>query len=337
MASDDRKTGVLRRGVTLAVSVGCPCGVGPEVAVVAARSIDPSRGTLLLVGDPGAIADAAALRKIDLGALPHVSIVPASTLPAADRVPGKPGPAAGRAQLAAVDRALELVMSERAAAMVTGPVSKHEIAAAGMPFVGHTEYLQEKTRASHVVMLFAGPRLRTSLVTTHLALRDVPAAITADVVSRTIVMTARALWRDFGVAAPRVAVVGLNPHAGEHGMFGHEDRDVIAPAVADASVILDGIATVVGPVPAEAAFRQAKDGLWDAVVAMYHDQATIASKLLDFGDAVNVTLGLPIIRTSVDHGTGYDIAGKGIADARGMHAALELAFEIAARRSQPAR
>ena len=333
MASDERKTGAQRRAVTLAVSVGCPCGIGPEVAVAAAKLIDPTRGRLLLVGDPSAIADAAALRKIDLETLRHVVIVPASTLSSENRVPGKPGAAAGRAQLAAIDRALELVLTEQAEAMVTGPVSKHEIAAGGLPFIGHTEYLQQKTHASHVVMLFAGPRLRTSLVTTHLALRDVPSAIKVDDVTRTIVMTARSLWRDFGVESPKVAVTGLNPHAGEHGMFGHEDRDVIAPAIADAAVVLDGIATIAGPIPAEAAFRQAKDGVWDAVVAMYHDQATIALKLLDFGDAVNVTLVLPIVRTSVDHGTGYDIAGKGIADARGMQSAIELAFTIAARRT----
>jgi 4-hydroxythreonine-4-phosphate dehydrogenase len=169
-------------------------------------------------------------------------------------------------------------------------------------------------------------------VTTHLAIKDVPAALTVANVSRTIVTTARALWRDFGIESPRVVVTGLNPHAGEHGMFGSEDRDVIAPAVADARIMLSGIATVDGPVAAEAAFRMARDGAWDAVVAMYHDQATIASKLLDFGDAVNVTLGLPIVRTSVDHGTGYDIAGKGVADARGMAAAMQLAIEMCGRR-----
>ncbi len=337
MASPDRNTSVRHGGeLVLAVSVGCPSGVGPEVAVVAAAAIGAGRGRILLVGDRGAIGAAASLRRIDLRALPYVSIDAVSDLPASARTPGKPSAGAGKAQLAAIDRALELVVTEEAHALVTGPVSKHEIAREGESFVGHTEYLQVKTGAAHVVMLFAGKRLRTSLVTTHLAMKNVPAAITASLVTRTIVATARSLWRDFGVAVPKLVVAGLNPHAGEHGMFGSEDRDVIAPAVADAAVLLDGIATVTGPIGAESAFRQAKDGAWDAVVAMYHDQATIASKLLDFGDAVNVTLGLPIVRTSVDHGTGYDIAGKGIADAAGMQAAMELALAMAGRRAKVA-
>ncbi len=320
------------RRAVLAVSVGCPCGIGPEVSVVAAAALDPARADVLLVGDAGAIVDAAAQRGIDLRALSHIRVVSVSTLDKASRMPGDPSVAAGRSQLAAIDRALDLVVTGVADAIVTGPVSKHAIAKTGVPFVGHTEYLEEKTNASHVVMMFAGPRLKTSLATTHVAIKDLPGALNTALVSRTIVTTARALWRDFGIAAPRVVVTGLNPHAGEHGMFGTEDRDVIAPAVADARLMLDGIASVDGPVAAEAAFRQARDGAWDVVVAMFHDQATIASKLLDFGSAVNVTLGLPIVRTSVDHGTGYDIAGQGKADAAGMTAAMDLAIGMTNQR-----
>jgi 4-hydroxythreonine-4-phosphate dehydrogenase len=287
----------------------------------------------VLVGDPGAIADAAALRGIDLAALAHVTIEATSALAPAERTPGHPGPPAGRAQLAAIDRALDLVLAGEAEAIVTGPVSKQAIASSGALFTGHTEHLQARTHSPHVVMCFVGPRLRTSLVTTHLAIADLPAAITRAAVTRTVVLTARALVQDFGLVRPRVAVTGLNPHAGEGGMFGTEERDTIAPGIADAVAALGDEADVHGPLAAEAAFRQARDGRWDAVVAMFHDQATIASKLLDFGDAVNVTLGLPIVRTSVDHGTGYDIAGRGCAEAQGMRAALELAFAMAARRA----
>jgi 4-hydroxythreonine-4-phosphate dehydrogenase len=227
-----------------------------------------------------------------------------------------------------------MVLAGEAGAIVTGPVSKHAVALSGVSFVGHTEHLQARTGSAHAVMCFAGPRLRTSLVTTHLALDLVPAAVTREAVARTVTITARALAGDFGVARPRLVVAGLNPHAGEGGLFGTEERDAIAPGVADAAAALGASAEVVGPRAAEAAFREARDGRWDAVVAMYHDQATIASKLLDFGDAVNVTLGLPIVRTSVDHGTAYDIAGRGVADARGMRAAIELAFAMAARRTR---
>lgn len=320
------------RAVKIAVSVGCPCGIGPEVAVLAATQIPPARGTIALVGDTGAIADAAALRGVDLSAHAHVTVVSTSHLPPEQRRPGEPGPEAGRAQLAAIDGALGMVLAGDAVALVTGPVSKQAIASAGVPFVGHTEYLRMRTGSGPVVMFFVGPRLRTSLVTTHLALADVPRAVTREAVARTIALTARSLQRDFGIEHPRLVVAGLNPHAGEGGMFGSEEQKSIAPGIADAAALLGDSAEVVGPVSAEAAYRQARDGQWDAVIAMYHDQATIASKLLDFGDAVNITLGLPIVRTSVDHGTGYDIAGRGVADPRGMRAAMEMAFAIASRR-----
>jgi 4-hydroxythreonine-4-phosphate dehydrogenase len=256
-------------------------------------------------------------------------------LPEAERSPGRPTPAAGRSQCDAIDRALQCVTSRSADALVTGPVSKHAIASAGIPFVGHTEHLQQRTGAPFVVMLFAGPRLRTALVTTHLAIRDVPAALTVSAIRDTIVVAARAMREQFAIVKPRVVVAGLNPHAGEGGMFGDEEERVIGPAVAEATALLADDATLRGPVAAEAAFRQARDGAWDLVVAMFHDQATIASKLLDFGDAVNVTLGLPIVRTSVDHGTGYDIAGRGVADPRGMIAAMRLAIAMARSGARP--
>jgi 4-hydroxythreonine-4-phosphate dehydrogenase len=319
--------------VRLAVSVGCPCGIGAEVAVLAASALAGEDVRIVLVGDEGAIADAASLRSIDLASLPHVAVERVSALSRNERLAGRPTAEAGRSQLSAIDRALDLVLKHRADALVTGPVSKHAIASTGVPFVGHTEHLQARTGADTAVMLFAGPKLRTSLVTTHVAIADVPGAITQDGVRTTIVLMVGALRDRFAIARPRIVVTGLNPHAGEGGMFGNEEASVIEPAVRDVSRTLDDTAIVVGPIAAEAAFRQARDGAWDAVVAMYHDQATIASKLIDFGDAVNVTLGLPIVRTSVDHGTGYDIAGRGTADARGMIAAMRMAVAMVGSRS----
>jgi 4-hydroxythreonine-4-phosphate dehydrogenase len=322
---------------TLAMSVGCPSGIGPEISAVAVEALARSRPSdrFVLVGDRAAIEAAAAVRRVDLSKLSNVSVEAVSNLPEALRRPGRPTPEAGRSQLAAVDRALEMVLAGSAGALVTGPVSKSAVASSGVVFTGHTERLAEKTHTNSFAMCFCGPSLRTSLVTTHLPLREVHAHITRDRVVKAIVLTARALWRDFGVNHPRVAVCGLNPHAGESGMLGDEELTVIGPAIEDARAVLAGIATISGPVPAETAFRHARGfERYDAVIAMYHDQATIASKLADFGDAVNVTLGLPIIRTSVDHGTAYDIAYSGRADARAMLSAMRLAFEMVEARTR---
>lgn len=324
--------------IKLAISVGCPSGIGPEIAVVAADALADARrdDRFVLIGDSEAIEAAAAVRRVDLSRRSNIELVAVTRLAEAHRRPGKPTAESGRSQLAAIDRGIEMVLAQQADALVTGPVSKSVIASSGVVFSGHTERLAEKTQSNSVVMSFIGPSLRTSLVTTHLPLRAVPEAITRDRVVKTIVLTARALWRDFAVNAPRIAVCGLNPHAGESGMLGDEELRVIEPAIGDANAVLDGIAKIYGPVPAETAFRHARGfDRYDAVVAMYHDQATIASKLADFGDAVNVTLGLPILRTSVDHGTAYDIAYTGRADARGMRSAIELALEmVRARRAR---
>lgn len=327
----------------VALSVGCPCGIGPEVTVAAldAMARENALGPARLVdvyGDRGSLEDAARTRRIDLAALEArgVRIVPASSLAPEDRAPGKPGIAAGRAQLDAIDRALDSVLQGTAGAMVTGPASKRAITLTGASFIGHTEHLQQRTNTPRVVMSFVGPKLRTALVTTHHAIAELPSLISVEAVRDTLDIFARALVRDFRIARPHVAVTGLNPHAGEGGLFGREEIERIAPAVREAQALAGDRAKYTGPLAAEAAFRMARDGRFDAVLAMYHDQATIASKLLDFGDAVNVTLGMPVARTSVDHGTGYDVAGQGKADERGMRAALELGFEMAERRAPTA-
>jgi 4-hydroxythreonine-4-phosphate dehydrogenase len=249
---------------------------------------------------------------------------------------GRPTHEAGAAQLAWIDQATDLVSAGWADALVTGPVSKHAIAesgARGRKFRGHTEYLAEKLGAREVVMAFWSKKLTVSLVTTHLAIAKVPRALTPAGVGSAIFHTAR-LARRLQRRAPKVAVSSLNPHAGEQGLLGTEEITAIEPGIVAAKKRLAraGVrALVAGPIGAETAIRKAYAGAYDAVVAMYHDQATIPMKLVGFGDAVNVTLGLPIVRTSVDHGTGYDIAGKGKADPRAMRSAMALAAVLARR------
>jgi 4-hydroxythreonine-4-phosphate dehydrogenase len=326
----------------LAISIGCPSGIGPEVAVVAASE---THAPLVLVGDLGALRAAAKTRGIDpdrlvrvvgpeewtteRGAIPVFE--PIAPLAAKDRRPGHPTRAGGRAQLAWIDAATDLVRDGYAAALVTAPVSKDAIARSGAAphFLGHTEHLAARLGAPEVTMAFANERLTTSLVTTHLPLSKVPRAITARAVARAIYWTARFV-RTLGGVAP-IAVAALNPHAGEAGLLGSEETSAIAPGIvlARKRLAADKIRIrIAGPIPAESAFRLAAGGAFSAVVAMYHDQATIAMKLLGFGEAVNVSLGLPIVRTSVDHGTAYDRAGKGNADARGMKEAVLLAVKL---------
>jgi 4-hydroxythreonine-4-phosphate dehydrogenase len=331
----------------IAISVGCPCGIGPEVSVVAAAKERTAR--VVLVGDVGAIRDAASGRGIALRRLVQVGSIedgwllgptsipvwqPTGDLPVRDRRPGKPSRAAGAAQLAWIDAACDATSAGNADALVTGPVSKEAIVRSGAPgaadFLGHTEHLQRRLRAREVVMAFWSPELTTALVTTHLALAAVPRAVTPARVASATYWLAWLLARDRG-RPPRVAVASLNPHAGEGGLLGREETTRLLPGMAQAKARLRAShvrATIDGPVPAESAFRLALAKRWDGVVAMYHDQATIPMKLAGFGDAVNVSLALPIVRTSVDHGTAYDRAGSWTADERGMRSAIALAVRL---------
>lgn len=337
--------------IPIAVSIGCPSGIGPEVAVAAAAGA--SEEVLpLLVGDPDVVRRAARAVGLDAGRIQEVAEEAAvGSLPPGDigvwasssrlaqlPVYGAPDREAGAAQLAWVDEALALVQRGVASALVTGPVSKLAIATSGAPgaarFRGHTEHLAEKLGASEVVMAFHAENITTALVTTHLPLARVPEAITPEAVACASYWLVR-LVRELGKVAPRVAVAALNPHAGEGGLLGDEEILRIGPGITRARERLaaEGIsADLEGPLGAETAFRKHATGAFDGVVAMYHDQATIPCKMVGFGEAVNVTLGLPVIRTSVDHGTGHDIAGKGLADPRGMARAMELAVRLARAR-----
>jgi 4-hydroxythreonine-4-phosphate dehydrogenase len=328
----------------IALSIGCPCGIGPEVSVVAAAR---SSARVLLVGDVRVVERAAKLRGVKTpvvrvdrptfarGAI-HV-LQPTDTLSVADSRFGKPTKGAGAAQLAWVDAACDLARHRDAAeAMCTGPVSKEAIVRSGAKaFMGHTEHLQRRLRAREVVMAFWTEKLTTALVTTHLPLAAVPRAITPAAVARATYWLGDLLV-SLGKARPKIVVCGLNPHAGESGLLGKEETTRIAPGIARA-IARGACGDITGPVPAESALRLAAAGTFDGAVAMYHDQATIAMKLVGFGEAVNVSLGLPIIRTSVDHGTAYDRAGKGTADATAMEHALLLAAKLSAGRRRTSR
>jgi 4-hydroxythreonine-4-phosphate dehydrogenase len=247
---------------------------------------------------------------------------------AAPCVAGQLDPANARHVLNLLDRAIDGALQGEFAAIVTAPVQKSVINDAGVPFTGHTEYLAARTGAEHPVMLLAADKLRVALATTHLPLREVSDAITAsllDTVLRILDQDVRKLW---GLARPRIAVCGLNPHAGESGHLGTEDRDVIAPALARARAA--GM-LVEGPLPADTLFVPRNLSNYDVVLAMYHDQGLPVLKHAGFGHAVNVTLGLPIVRTSVDHGTALDLAGTGRADAGSLVAATRLAFDFLSR------
>ena len=302
----------------LAISLGDPAGIGPEI-VVAALTANPSWCTNSVVfGDLGPLRQAAQV----LGcAMPEVEIRPSTDKVGEGVRLGQPSEKSGTAAVAYLEAATNAVLAGESEALVTAPLSKLWTQRAGFGFPGHTEFLAERCGTTDVVMMFAGPRLKVALATVHCALADVPTRLTVQRLTRVIEILDQALQRDFGMSSPRIAVVGLNPHAGEHGLLGREEQLVIEPAMAAAKIR----GTLLGPWVPDAAFRMALDGAADAVVAMYHDQGLIPVKLIDFDDAVNVTIGLPIVRTSPDHGTAFDIAGQGKARATSMIAAVQLA------------
>jgi 4-hydroxythreonine-4-phosphate dehydrogenase len=287
----------------IAITVGDPSGIGPEIAVKAAA--DPR---VTAVCEPVLFGPHAAEA---LGGF----------------APGVLSAAAGRAAYDAIVAAVDAARAGTVDAIATAPVNKEAFALAGLPWKGHTDLLAHLTGRERAVMMFAADELRVVLATVHVALREVPALLTRELVEFTIDLAAAELPR-FGCARPRIAVAGLNPHAGEHGVIGGEDEAVLRPAIAAAR--RRGV-DASGPWPADTVFPRAVRGEFDAVVACYHDQGLIPVKLLAFGRAVNVTLGLPIVRTSVDHGTAFDIAGQDRADPSSLIEAVRLAATLVAR------
>ena len=235
---------------------------------------------------------------------------------------GSPTVETGKAMLHYIEVASDLTLHGPISAMVTCPINKTAIQLAGAPYNGHTELLAERTKSKNYAMMFAGDRLRVVLSTIHVPLREVPSIISKGKILRVIKLARKTLKERFGIKTPRIAVAGLNPHAGEGGLFGNEEKNIIAPAIAIAKD--EGI-DVVGPLPPDALFYHAAKGRYDIVVSMYHDQGLIPFKLMHFDNGVNTTIGLPIIRTSVDHGTAYDIAGTGIANPGSLIAAIKMA------------
>jgi len=323
----------------IAITMGDPTGVGPEIIVRSlARAEVHDMCRPLLLGDAGAVERAIAVtgERLEIGLVENgaigeefprgvVHLLPLSSLSSGEMAYGRPGVAAGKAMYRYIAEAARLCLAGSADAMATGPISKEALNRAGHHYPGHTELLAELTGAKDFVMMLAGERLRVTLVTIHERLSDVPALLTFDKVLSTIRTTHLGLHRYFR-KNPRLAVLALNPHCGEGGLFGDEEERIIRPAVDAARG--EGI-DAVGPLSADTLFHFAAEGRYDAVVCMYHDQGLIPLKLLHFDDGVNVTLGLPIIRTSVDHGTAYDLAGKGLASERSMTAAIRMATEMA--------
>jgi 4-hydroxythreonine-4-phosphate dehydrogenase len=338
-----RWSNITERIAPLAVSLGDPAGVGPELICEAwARREAERLPPFVVVGSELVLQQAAAARGIEiltdvLDDRPAGEVF-ATALPLVDGFdshpycPGQPDDKGAEMALAALEFAADWVCKGYAGGLVTGPVSKAEIARVEPSFVGQTEACAKACGVApeDAVMLLAGPRLRTVPLTVHVALADVPTLLSEELIVRRARIVARAMREDFGIASPRLALTGLNPHAGESGRMGREEIEVIAPAVA--ALRAEGI-DATGPHPADTLFAPRARETYDVAIAMYHDQALVPLKALDFDQGVNVTLGLPIVRTSPDHGTAFDIAGKGIADPGAMIAAIRMAGEIAARRA----
>lgn len=323
----------------LALSVGEPAGIGPDLAVLAAQR--PREYELHVFADPELLLERAKQLGLPLelhgisdkehaspGAPGTLTVVPVPLV--ATVVPGRPDPANAPAVLAALDAAYRATASRECTALVTGPIHKGVVNEAGFGFTGHTEYLARAAGGVRPVMLLVADTLRVALATTHLALAQVPTAVTTERLTAVIEVLARGLASDFGISCPRILVLGLNPHAGEGGHLGREEMETIAPALA---ALHDRGFDLAGPVPADTAFVPQSLAEADAILAMYHDQALPVLKYAGFGHAVNVTLGLPIVRTSVDHGTALDLAATGQADPGSLESALALAVEISTRRS----
>ncbi len=341
MAATSARRGVRREQALkrIAVTAGEPAGIGPDLCLALAHEKLPC--DLVIIGSRALLTERARMLglRVELRSyLPAGYAAPGPGTAAALEVldvplggpcvAGRLDPANARHVLAMLDRAVAGAAQGEFAAMVTAPVQKSVINDAGVPFTGHTEYLAARTNAPHPVMLLAADTLKVALATTHLPLRAVSDAITPALLDTTLRILHEDVRRLWGVARPRIAVCGLNPHAGESGHLGTEDRDVIAPAVARAraaGLLADG------PLPADTIFVPRALSNYDVVLAMYHDQGLPVLKHAGFGHAVNVTLGLPIVRTSVDHGTALDLAGTGRADAGSLLAAVKLAIDFAQR------
>jgi len=334
----------------IGITMGCPAGIGPEIILrLAARRKGSERFMPVVVGDTGLLQRVAQELRLDVVIEPwhpgeaidrkKVQVVepdPASgyALNSDTLQWGVPGRETGLAAGAYIKKAVDLIHQGIFDAMVTCPISKHAMQSAGFNHPAHTEMLASLCNVKNYGMMMAGEKLRVSLVTIHTPLAEVPKQLSQVEIKRVINLTGETLVRDFAVPAPRIAVAGLNPHSGEAGLMGREEEFLIEPSVKEVGA---GKWQVHGPLPPDTVFMQALAGKYDAVVAMYHDQGLIPFKLVHFADGVNVTMGLPLVRTSVDHGTAYDIAGKGIAADTSLAAAFTMAAAIVVNRQKHGR
>ena len=305
------------------VTMGEPAGIGPEIAVMAHHLLKGSVGSrpVKLVGDPDVF--------LACGSIPKDALVP--TRHRARRIPAKPNPRNSAAVCEAIELSVHAAMKGEAAAVVTAPISKAVLAESEFRYPGHTEYLAHLTHAHRAVMMLCGPDLRVVPLSTHVRLRDAVRMVTVEAIVETVKVMHAALANDFEIEVPRIALAGLNPHAGEKGILGTEETDCIQPA---AERLRAAGMQIAGPLPADTMFHTEARRQYDAALCMYHDQALIPIKALAFWEGINVTLGLPIVRTSPDHGTAFDIADKGTADPRSMVAAIKLAAQIADARNR---
>ena len=321
--------------MTIVLTCGEPAGIGPEIAYRAWRSLRDDID-LVWIGDPRHLPEGADWQAVDHAS--DAAAISGRALPVLARdfgspaTPGKPDPTHAQGVIDAIADAVTIVRAGDAQALCTAPIHKAAlIDGADFPYPGHTEFLAALAGGAHVVMMLACDALRVVPATIHIPLSEVPRQLTAEGLARTIRVTDAALRRDFGISAPRIAIAGLNPHAGEDGKMGREEIEMITP-VLDA-LRRDGL-DLIGPLSADTMFHAGARAGYDAAIAMYHDQALIPIKTIDFAGGVNVTLGLPFVRTSPDHGTAFDIAGKGLADPTSMIAAIRMAARMGAARAR---
>lgn len=326
----------------LALSAGDPAGVGAEIIAKAWRALREDGPPFVVIGDAQLLASAGGGVKVRAVTGPDEAMgVFAEALPVIDIpllspvISGQPSPTYAPQVIRWIETGVGLALSGAVSGLVTAPIAKAPLYEAGFKFPGHTEFLAELTAAERFegargpVMMLAASDLRATLVTIHTSLAKVPGALTVEAIVNSGLVTAQALRRDFGIANPRLAVAALNPHAGEGGALGREEIEIVGPAV---RALQDLGVDAFGPAPADTLFHPEARVRYDGVLCMYHDQALIPVKMLDFWGGVNITLGLPIVRTSPDHGTGFDIAGRGVARPDSLIAAIKLAADIAARR-----
>ncbi len=329
----------------IAITMGCPASIGPELIVKFHLARPRSEQfPLVIIGDLGVLEKICTQldltidirswqpgMKIISGSL---NVYPGSNLRQDSFAFGSPTPETSIAMASYVEKAIELCLAGQLRAIVTCPISKFSLSQAGYDFPGHTELLAQRTGTQDVAMMLTGDSLRVVPATIHCSLAQVVQSLNSAIITRQIILTERALKNDFNIEQVRIGVAGLNPHAGENGLFGKEEQTIILPAIEEARKNCDPHSSITGPYPPDTIFYKARAGAFDAVVAMYHDQGLIPFKLLHFEDGVNVTLGLPIVRTSVDHGTAYDIAGQGIGTIDSLKAAVRLAHLMATNRQQ---